>query len=121
MSLSDLTESTKFAIFVPVWIGIGVVTWIMFSARTSYETKRRWAPRLIVLAGLLFIGFFYWAMGPTGNILFPAAIALITIINLRTVQFCPGCGALQRRPGLFSRPRHCYKCGHDLQKPGTGR
>jgi hypothetical protein len=114
-----MTEVDKFYALVPLWIAVGIASGILFY-KGSYEVKRKWAPRFIVCSSLLFLGFIYWVFGAGKNLVFPAlAVALITIINIRTLSFCPKCAAFQKPVGLFTKAQYCAKCGHEIEKPSS--
>jgi hypothetical protein len=111
-----MTPADKFNAFLPLWIAAAAGTWLLFS-RGSYQTKRKWAPPFVVVAGLLFMGFIYWEVGASRNFYFAApVVAVITIVNVRRLRFCPNCGAFQTPNGLFTKVRYCSKCGHDLEE-----
>src|SRR5262245_41402354 len=111
-----MNEVEKFSVFLPLWIamaiGISLLLW-----KGSYEAKRKWAPRLMVLAGALLVGLIYWTQG-VGKTLYMAvpAVAVITALNLRSMRFCPKCSAHQWQSTPFSNAKYCSKCGHDLEE-----
>lgn len=112
-----MTEGQRFFVFFGVWVllGIGSAALLWFG---SLEFKRTWYPRLIVIAGVLFVGFVYWLV-PVKQVLvvvIPAA-TLITLLNLKISKFCPQCGAFFQEFGFFFRSNYCRKCGHELSKP----
>jgi hypothetical protein len=82
-------DDQMFAIFFAVWVvlGIGSAAFFFFSKDASLKRKV-WTP-FAVGAGALFLGF-VWLMGFPAEQMYVAVpvVALITFVNLRTVQFC---------------------------------
>ncbi|KQV45118.1 hypothetical protein [Massilia sp. Root335] len=79
--------------------------------------KRKVWPPFLGIVGVLFLGF-TWTMGvPLETFFFAVpAVALITLLNLRTVRFCNSCGATLRSQNAFSKPAYCSKCGAKLEQ-----
>ena len=105
-----------FPVFFGVWIVLGIFSTGFFYLNKNAALKRKVWPPFISAVGILFLGF-TWAMGvPAGTFFFAVpAVALITLLNLRTVTFCNSCGATLRSQNPFSRPAFCSKCGAKLE------
>lgn len=95
-----------------VWLLLGIAG-LLFDRRGSYEAKRRWHPRFVVGAAILFLGFTWFAMPPVRIVALPA-VALITWMNLRFTKFCPACAATQYNRVPWTPMRFCSKCGAAL-------
>lgn len=109
----------KFAIFIPLWLAMGAATALLLW-RGSYQAKKTWAPRMVVLAGLLFLGFIYWSQGAGRSFYFAApGVVVITVLNVWGMRFCPQCSAYNRRFGTFGSGNFCSRCGHDLDGHGN--
>jgi hypothetical protein len=76
--------------------------------------KRKVWPVMTPIVGLLFLAFTYLLQGIRGASFAAIPVAIITYINLRSVKFCPKCGASNRSPSIFPVPKYCGKCGAQL-------
>ena len=107
----NATQMNKpFTIFIVCWILL-CVGFVIFYTQASYQAKKSAHPFITVGTGILFLGFAEWLTNAKLPWLFPLAVVVITILNLRNIRFCPRCNATLRG---FSRPRFCSKCGTDL-------
>ena len=111
-----MKEPQVFPVFMTVWVILGIAGAVIHW-KGSFDTKRRWHPRFVVGAGLLFVGFTWFAMpvAPVRIAVLPAA-ALITWLNLRFTKFCAACGATQYNRIPWSPMRFCSKCGAALDR-----
>jgi len=111
-----VSEFERLYVFFGVWVALAIVSGILFR-RASVETKRRWAPRVTILTGFLFVGFTSWVMGSVKIIYVIAPVtALFVFISLKLVKFCSKCGAQYQSWGRSNNVRYCAKCGHDLRE-----
>ncbi len=112
-----MTEGQRFIFFFATWVCLGIASAILLW-RGSPDTKMKWYPRIVVLAGVLFIAFVYWVSPDLAVLYFLAPITiLITILNLKTTRFCPRCGAYSQNLGALLRVNYCRKCGYEFSKP----
>jgi hypothetical protein len=114
-----VSEGERFTVFLCIWVGLGILLAVLVW-RGSLEAKRKWFPRMTILAGLLFTGFVYW-ISPAAEVLYVAVpvVALITFLNLKTTKFCSKCGAYYQDFGAVYRPNYCRKCGQDLSSTSS--
>ena len=82
------------------------VAYVVFYMTASPDLKRKAWPYQVVGAGLLFLMFVSLLMGVNGFLFFVLPVGLISFLNLKTVRFCPKCGAYNQ--GWISR--FCIKC-----------
>lgn len=103
-----------FPVFFGVWVVLGLFS-VAFFLNKNAPLKRKVWPPFIIATGLLFIGFTL-AMGIPRHMLgiIVPAVALITILNLRAVQFCNSCGATIMSQNPFVKAAFCSKCGAKL-------
>jgi hypothetical protein len=107
-----MSDGERFLVFFVVWVGLAVLG-VVGQSRASPETKVRWYPRYIGLAGALFVALTYWATRIPESLYFtvPAAV-LFTFLNIKLANFCRRCGY---RNMLWGRGvDYCYKCGLEL-------
>jgi hypothetical protein len=106
-----------FPVFAGVWVVLGLLSAGFFFLNKNARLKRKAWPPFVIVTGVLFAGF-VWAMGfPTQVMLFVApALVLITLLNLRAVQFCDSCGTTLMSQNPLSKPKFCSKCGASLQQ-----
>lgn len=104
-------------VFFGFWAVLGLCSAGFFRLNKNARLKRKVWPPFVIVTGVLFIGF-VWAISKRAEILYVLipAVALISMLNLRVVQFCDACGATLRSPNPFRRPAFCSKCGAGLQK-----
>jgi hypothetical protein len=105
-----------FPVFLGVWVVLGLCSAGFFLSKNAQLKRKVWPP-FVVVTGILFAGF-VWSMGipSEGLIIFVPAIALITFLNLRAVQFCNSCGATTMSQNPLSKPAVCSKCGAGLKQ-----
>lgn len=87
--------SYVFLVFIATWLLLAVTGYFIFFRFGDARLKRRLWPVCIVIISVLFLGFTYF-LGVNTNafyILMPAVI-LIGILNVRSVNFCDGCGKM---------------------------
>lgn len=101
-----------FPVFFGVWVLLGLFSASFFFLSKNAHLKRKVWPPFIVITGILFAGF-VWAMG---FLIVIPAVALITFLNLRAVQFCNSCGATIMTQNPLSKPMFCSKCGAGLKQ-----
>ena len=108
-----MTDGERFLVFSVVWIVLAVTNgWLLL--RASLAVKRKWTPRLVIGVGVLFLGFVVWA-GAAVTVVAGATlvVALITLLNLKSIKFCSGCGAYFFHFGRVSKDSYCMKCGRN--------
>ena len=104
-----------FLIFFATWVVLGVLSFAFFTFNRNAALKRKvWTP-FVVATALIFVGFI-WLVGAPSQVLYVAgpAVALITMLNIRTTRFCDSCGRTIFAQNPFSRPEFCHKCGAKL-------
>lgn len=102
-------------VFMAVWIGLGVVSWIFFSRSRDAALKRRVLRWGHIAASILFTGFVVLITGESWFLLvLVPAVALITFLNIRLTKFCGSCGATLYNANWFVRLRFCQRCGKPL-------
>lgn len=109
-----MRAEAAFPIFFIAWGCVCLAVW-MFYWKGSLEAKRRWHPRIVIGAGVLFLGFIAISM-PVALTLAVPSVALITFLNLKFIRFCPACGVTLVQNPPWSAPRFCSKCGASLQQ-----
>jgi hypothetical protein len=104
-----------FPIFFGVWVVLGLFSAGFFFLNKNAALKRKVWPPFVIATGVLFVGF-TMVMGFPSSMLFVVvpAVALITFLNLRAVQFCNSCGATIMSQNPLSKPSFCSKCGAAL-------
>lgn len=107
--------ASVFPIFFGVWMLLGLGSFAFFHLNRNAVLKRKVWPIVVLLSGILFIGFI-WKMGIRGNGVYMAvpAVVLISLLNLRATKFCDSCGRTLHNQGLFSAAEYCPKCGVKL-------
>ena len=108
--------------FVGTWIVLGVAGFFFFYVGRNVAFKRKWFPRFIVLAGVLFVLFSTTLMvlssrslGTLGIlVLVIPATALISYLNIKFTKFCDKCGVTIYAQNWFVPMRLCSKCGAEL-------
>jgi len=110
-----MTEGQRFFVFFCTWVVLAISSGLLLWLGAP-DVKRTWYPRLIVLAGVLFVAFVYW-LTPVTQVLFMVipVVLLIAILNLKISKFCPQCGAFFQDIGPLARSNYCRKCGHSLR------
>jgi hypothetical protein len=106
-----------FPVFFGLWAVLGVFSAGFFFLSRNAQLKRKvWRP-FVVITSVLFVAF-VWAMGVPSQFMVIAipAVALITFLNLHTVQFCNSCGATIMSQNPLSKPAFCSKCGAPLKQ-----
>ena len=82
-----------FPVFFSVWILLGLFSAGFFFLNKNAAFKRKVWPPFVVLTGVLFVAFALALRIPgQALVVMVPAVVLITFFNLRTVQFCDGCG-----------------------------
>lgn len=104
-----------FPIFFGVWVVLGLFSAGFFFLNKNSALKRKVWPPFVIVTGLLFIGFTL-AMGIPSDALYIMlpAVVLITVLNLKAVQFCDSCGATIMSQNPLAKPEFCSKCGSKL-------
>jgi hypothetical protein len=108
-----MTDGERFLVFSVVWIVLAVTNgWLLL--RASLAVKRKWTPPLVIGVGVLFLGFVVWA-GAAVTVAAGATllVAIITLLNLKSIKFCSGCGAYFFHFGRVSKDSYCMKCGRN--------
>lgn len=105
-----------FPIFFGVWVVLGLFSTAFFFLGKNASLKRKVWPPFTIATAVLFVGF-VWAIGFPPQVFFIIipVVALITFLNLRSVQFCDACGKTIMHQNLFSTPQFCSKCGAKLR------
>ena len=103
-----------FPIFFGVWIVLGLFSAGLFFLNNNAALKRKVFPPLVIGVGVLFLGFVVWA-GAAVTVAAGATllVALITVLNLKSIKFCSGCGAYFFHFGRVSKDSYCMKCGRN--------
>ena len=106
-----------FPIFIGVWVVLGLASAAFFFLNKDASLKRKVWPPATIGVGVLFLGF-VWLMGFPAEVMYIAvpAVALITFLNLRAVQFCDSCGKTLMSQNPFSKAEFCSKCGAKLPR-----
>ena len=109
-------------LFVATWVVLGVIGFIFFYLNGDAALKRKWFPRYVVLAGVLFV-FFATALTVAGSkssaslgmlVIVVPMVILISYLNLKFTKFCGKCGVTIIDHNWFSPTRFCSKCGAKL-------
>jgi len=107
-----------FPVFIGLWAALGLFSAGFFFLNRNASLKRKVWPPFVAAVALLFAGF-AWALGVPEQLFYflvPATV-LITVLNLRAVQFCDACGSTVMNQNPFMKPEFCSKCGAKLGKP----
>ena len=115
-------ESIVTACFFGTWIVLGIDGFFLFYLGKDVAFKRKWFPRYVILAGVLFVVFATSIMAFSANSLeilgMLAFIILITSIisylNIKMTRFCDKCGATLVNQNWFVAMKFCPKCGAEL-------
>ena len=124
--MNDLTAPTLSGIvtacFVGTWIVLGITGFIVFYLQRDVAFKRKWFPRYVILAGVLFVFFSttlmvlqsrsFSALGVL--IVVVPMVVIITYLNIKFTRFCDKCGATVFDSNWFSPMKFCSKCGAEL-------
>jgi hypothetical protein len=110
------------AIFFGTWIVLGIGGFLVFYLGRDAAFKRRWFPRFVMLAGLLFVFFSTTLLalsprsfgGPGALVLLVPGVCLISWLNIKFTKFCEQCGSILFDQNWFSPMRYCPKCGASL-------
>jgi hypothetical protein len=96
------------------YILCGLVVGPMVLHNKDAPFKRKWAPRLGIMIGILFI-LFLWGI-PWQVMLFFVipSVALIAYINIRNTRYCDACGKMVYKHIGLPKRGHCPKCGARL-------
>lgn len=109
-----------FAIFIAVWVVLGVASAAFFFLNHDAALKRKVHPPFVIFVGVLFLvfvalmgfahdAFFYVVMVP--------GVAVISYLNIRNTRFCTTCGKTLYTQNPFTRPHFCTQCGTNLDAP----
>lgn len=107
--------SPGFWVLAGVWTALGLAGTVFFFHGKDVARKRKLWPLYLIVQSALFLGIF-WMIGfpdPAAYVAVPAVI-LITALNMRSIQFCDGCGKTLMSQGLLSKAEFCSKCGARL-------
>ena len=123
-----MLETGITALFFGTWIVLGIVSFVVFFLGKDTALKRKWFPRFIVLAGVLFVIFSttimvlgsqsWWSLGIL--LVVVPAVAVISYLNIKMTKFCDKCGATLINSNWFSPMRFCSKCGAVLDDKPEG-
>lgn len=110
-----------FGVFMATWIALGVISLVGYVV-LSPEAKRRWYPRLAILAGILFPIFVFavfaseqgWGSGFAALAFFAPVSAAFTYLNIKSNRICPRCGRIVQSWGRLWSVHFCPKCGQPL-------
>lgn len=110
-----MSQEVVFQIFFATWVVIGIVGFVIFYLGKDPKRKRKILPPFVVGTGALFIGFVY-LMGFRGEVFYIAvpAVALISVINIRSTKFCDACGKTIINQNFLAKTEYCSKCGEKL-------
>jgi len=115
------TDKDVFPIFFAIWVLLAIGGYFFLDYKKNAEFKRRWHPRFVIFAGLLFICFVFilTSLNPRksnslGEMFFAVPfVILIIFLNIRMTKFCSKCGkTIYSRS--FSIPKFCSNCGASL-------
>ena len=115
--MAHAAANPPFPIWFGLWFLVSIGSSAFFRRNRSAALKRRvWAPFLVVCS-VAFVGI-VWVMGRRVETLYVVvpAVILLTLVNLRTVRFCDGCGATVRGTAPWRAPAYCPTCGHALPR-----
>ena len=118
--MATASVNPPFPVFFGIWFVISFGSAAFFRLSKNADLKRRvWVPFLVVTS-VVFIGF-VWSTIKQVQVLYwlVPAVCILTLINLRTVQFCNSCGVTVRTPSPWRKAAFCPKCGAhlDVRKP----
>ena len=111
-----------FAVFVATWIVLGIGLFVA-SWKLDAATKRQWFPFVIVVVGILFVGFttlLLWLQPNRAASLWILAVLIpvvvgISYLNITHTKFCDACNATLIDQNWFGHPmKFCPKCGAPL-------
>lgn len=115
----ELLNKIVAASFIPTFLVMGVVSFLLFHIRKNAAFRRKWFPRFAILWGVWLV-FFSSTMAVLKSRSFESlwelvflvpAVALIIYLGIKFTKFCDQCGATVYKQNLFSRLRFCPKCG----------
>jgi hypothetical protein len=103
VGVTGMAPDRIFSVFFGTWIILGIATSI-FYWKGSLEAKRRWHPWIVLVSGVLFVGFAYAVFGnsPALLLVVPATV-LIQLLNYKFIKFCPSCSRTLHRNPPWSR------------------
>ena len=113
-------QSTRLWILWLLWAGYCVLGFYFLFSRNPSRKRRLYRPYLIT-ADTFFL-LIMVALGFPWPVVFLAIplVGIATVLNLRQLRFCDGCGTTNWTVVPFRRPRHCSDCGAPLSD-GTSR
>ena len=109
------SQDQLFNLFATIWIVLGIVSFLLFFVSNNAKLKKKLYAPFTIGAGLLFILFLYLIV-PQPAVLIVAIpmVILITVMNLKTIKFCSQCGKTIMQKSVFSKAKHCPKCGVEM-------
>lgn len=105
----------EFWIVLGLWFPLMIAGTALFYFGKDASLKRRLWPGYLVVGGILFVSII-WVIGFPREVLFimVPAVAVIMGLNIKSTQFCDGCGALVPSKNFLNKPDTCPKCGLNL-------
>ena len=106
----------QFLAFLVIWFCLGIGSLVFYQFCHNAQLKRRVHPWWMTFVGVLFLIFMLSeGIPPSALIFMGPAVLLITLLNIKFVRFCDGCGATVRMGNLFRKPHYCPRCGSQLE------
>jgi hypothetical protein len=118
------------AAFAVTWITLGILTFIVFTLPRDVALKRKWLPRFVISAGVLFVLFsttlevlrFQSWSALSGLYIVVPGVWLIGYWNIKMSRFCDECSAPLSPSDFLNwlvRQKPSSKCGRkpNIAKP----
>jgi hypothetical protein len=112
--MSSTSQNEFPFVFIIIWILLSLFSSGFFFFNRNAALKRKLWPWFVTGVGVLFLGFVGFFGGYRVLYFAGPAVALITLLNLRTVRFCDSCGRTIYKTFL-SPPKFCSQCGAELR------
>ena len=103
-----------------LWLGYGGLGFYFLLSRNLARKQRLYKP-YVIGSGVLFLVVLYLMGFPWFMLLIASPlVAIVTVVNLRSLRFCQHCGATVWSMVPFVRPRHCSACGAPVMPGEVG-
>ncbi|PSW21911.1 hypothetical protein C9I98_01195 [Photobacterium sanctipauli] len=101
-------------IFVAVWLGLSVGSFMLFQRGSDVERKRKLWPIYTICSNVVIGAVIVYMQPPLMMMLGLLAFMVpLTWLTIRSTKFCSACGNPSRSPFFMKPPTKCSHC----QKP----
>lgn len=115
----ESTGLIPFPAFMVAWAAYGLLGLPLYFGR-NLTLKRRYLRPYMIGAGALFVGGMLLTGFPVFMVILAVpAVAIVTVVNLKQIQFCERCGATVVRSAFFQKSKFCSRCGAPIEPQPT--